>query len=230
MITMGPGHWKIGTGACDLLDEVKEARKVTDRVIEILRASGIATNHVEDNTSTNQQQNLTYLVNQHNATNRKLDVSIHFNSSARKVDGIGTEVLYYDAKELAANVSSAIATAGKLKDRGAKQRKELAFLNGTNKPAILIEVCFVSSEYDCKMYRQRFEDICQAIAKELAAYVGKKLKPSTNDKIGYNIAKDATAFRFQSGKFATKEDAVKAVEKAIKAGILSYATVIGTTK
>lgn len=178
MITISPGHWKIGTGARDLIDEVTEARKVVNRVIEILRASGIVTNHVEDNTSINQQQNLAYLVKQHNATNRKLDVSIHFNSSARKVDGIGTECLYYDQKELATKVSSAIATAGKLKDRGAKEHKELAFLNGTDKPAILIEVCFVSSEYDCKMYKQNFEVICQEIVKELASYVGKPLKSS----------------------------------------------------
>lgn len=185
MITISPGHWKTG-GAVDLMNEVVEARKVVNRVVGILQANGVKVNHLEDNTSVNQQQNLHYIVTQHNKTQRKLDVSVHFNSSVRKVTGVGTEVLYYDEKTLATKVSAAIAKTSKLKDRGAKERKELAFLRGTSKPAILIEVCFVSSEYDCKMYRQNFESICQAIAKELAAYVGYRSKSDIDPKHVYH--------------------------------------------
>lgn len=174
-LTISPGHWKVATGARDLLDEVLEARKVVNRVVEILRAGGVKVNHVEDNKSINKRQNLSYLVSEHNKTQRMLDVSIHFNASSRSKEGKGTEVCYYDEEKLASKISNAIAKSGKLRNRGAKQRKELAFLNGTNKPAVLIEVCFVSDEYDAKMYRQCFEDICQAIAKELAAYVGCEL-------------------------------------------------------
>jgi len=50
------------------------------------------------------------------------------------------------------------------------------------------------------------------------------------DKIGHNIADDASIFRIQSGKYESKEDAVQAAEKALQAGIISYATVTGTTK
>ena len=32
MITISPGHWTIGTGARDLIDEVTEARRVAKRV------------------------------------------------------------------------------------------------------------------------------------------------------------------------------------------------------
>lgn len=176
MITISPGHWLPGTGARDLIDEVTEARKVVNRVVEILRNSGITVNHVEDNTSKNQQQNLNYLVTQHNKTNRKLDVSVHFNSASRTDRGLGVEVLYYDQKELAAKVSKAISDVSGLINRGAKERKELAFLRNTNKPAILIEVCFVNSTVDVAIYRRDFEKICQAIAECLAEYVGKPLK------------------------------------------------------
>jgi len=180
MITISSGHWTIGTGARDLIDEVTEARRVVDRVIAILRSWKIPVHHVEDNTSKNQQQNLTYLVTQHNKTSRQLDVSVHFNaSSGRQLKGIGTEVLYYDAKELAAKVSKAISFASGLIDRGAKQRKELAFLANTNKPAILLEVCFVNSTVDTAIYNRDFEKICQAIAKELALAVGKSLSTSS---------------------------------------------------
>ena len=228
-ISISPGHWLTG-GAVDLLNEVTEARKITNRVVAILRGLGVTVNHIEDNTSKTQAQNLTYLLKQHNASKRELDISIHLNSSGRRKEGIGTEVLYYDAKALAAKMSAAIAEAGEFINRGAKQRQELAFLNGTHKPAILLEVLFVSSEQDAKLYRKNFEAICQAIAKVLAEHIGVKTKPTVNDKIGYNIAEDASVFRIQSGKLLTKEDAVQAAEKALQAGIISYATVLGTTK
>ena len=228
MITISPGHWTIGTGAKDLIDEVTEARKVSKRVTEILRKAGIQTNYIEDNVSKNQNQNLTYLVTQHNKTTRQLDVSVHFNaSSGRQSRGIGTEVLYYDAKDLAAKVSKAISNASGLIDRGAKQRRELSFLANTNKPALLLEICFVNSTVDTAIYNRDFEKICQAIAKELASAVGKSL--STNTTIGkYEVVEDkgAKVWRIQSGKFASKEDAIKAFEKSG----LSYATIKGTAK
>ena len=217
-ITISPGIGKLEQER-DLLDEVTEARKVVNRVIEILRASSITVNHVEDNTSTSQQQNLAYLVKQHNATNRKLDVSIHFNSATRSKEGKGTEVCYYDEGKLAAKLSSTIATAGKLRDRGAKQRKELAFLNGTDKPAILIEVCFVSSEYDAKMYKQNFEAICQAIAKELVCFVGKTLNRSVNINMENEkeITKVVTVTLLnETGRKEVRE----LLKKARKAGII----------
>ena len=229
MITISPGHWTIGTGARDLIDEVTEARKVAKRVTEILRKAGIQTNYVEDNVSKNQGQNLTYLVTQHNKTTRQLDVSVHFNaSSGRQIRGIGTEVLYYDAKELAAKVSKAISFASGLIDRGAKQRKELSFLAKTNNPAVLIEVCFVNSTVDTAIYNRDFDKICQAIAKELALAVGKTLSTSNNTSGKYDLLddKDSKVWRIQSGAFNSKEDAIKAFEKSG----LPYATIKGSTK
>ncbi|WP_346234482.1 N-acetylmuramoyl-L-alanine amidase [Lysinibacillus telephonicus] len=176
MITISPGHWLPGTGASDLIDEVTEARKVVNRVVEILRANKITTNLVVDNTSKNQSQNLKYLVNEHNSTSRELDVSIHFNSSSRTDRGVGVEVLYLTIKDIAAKITKTISDVSGLINRGAKLRKDLAFLNGTNKPAILIEVCFVSSAVDVAIYKRNFEKICYAIAKCLAEFVGKSLK------------------------------------------------------
>ena len=229
MITISPGHWTIGTGAKDLIDEVTEARKVSKRVTEILRKAGIQTNYVEDNVSKNQGQNLTYLVTQHNKTTRQLDVSVHFNaSSGRQIRGIGTEVLYYDAKDLAAKVSKAISFASGLIDRGAKQRRELSFLANTNKPAILLEICFVNSTVDTAIYNRDFEKICQAIAKELATAVGKTLSASNNTSGKYEVVEDENSkdWRIQSGAFKSKEDAIKAFEKSG----LAYATIRGSIK
>lgn len=228
MITISPGHWTVGTGARDIIDEVTEARKVAKRVTEILRKSGIQTNYIEDNVSKNQTQNLTYLVTQHNKTSRQLDVSVHFNaSSGRQTRGIGTEVLYYDAKDLATKVSKAISDASGLIDRGSKQRKELSFLAKTNKPAILLEICFVNSTVDTTIYNRDFEKICQAVAKELAAAVGKSLSSHVaSGKYEVVEDKEAKVWRIQSGKFASKEAAIEAFNKSG----LSYATIKGTSE
>lgn len=221
MITISPGHWLPGTGACDLIDEVTEARKVVNRVVEILRSNGITVNHVEDNTSKNQQQNLNYLVTQHNKTNRKLDVSVHFNSASRTDKGLGVEVLYYDQKELAAKVSKAISDVSGLINRGAKERKELAFLRNTNKPAILIEVCFVNSTVDVAIYRRDFEKICQVIAKCLAEYVGKPLKkPVTNLPNAHEQTKETDEIMLTE---TARNEARELIRKACKQGIFNAA-------
>lgn len=174
-IELHPGHWKnTGSGANGLINEVTEARKVTKRVHEILKTANVPTTYFEDNSSTNQRDNINYLVGQHNKDQDGLIVSIHFNASGGTSNkGIGTEVLYYSEKDLAVKVAKAISDVSGLKNRGAKQRTDLGVLAKTYEPAILIEVCFVNDSVDVALYRRDFERICQAIAKELAGYLGK---------------------------------------------------------
>jgi hypothetical protein len=77
---------------------------------------------------------------------------------------MGCEVLYLTQEDLAAEISKAIAKASGLPNRGAKKRSDLYFLNNTDEPAILIEVCFVDSSADANAYKTKFKAICQAIA------------------------------------------------------------------
>ncbi|MFJ7952107.1 N-acetylmuramoyl-L-alanine amidase [Lysinibacillus sp. NPDC096418] len=187
MITISPGHWRVGSGASDLLDEVVEARKVVNRVVEILEDHRILTTKIEDNVSKSPSSNLNYLVQQHNGSKRKVDVSVHFNASGNRVPyGIGTEVLYYDAVLLATTMSKAISDTSGLKNRGAKKRQELAFLHRTTMPAILIEVCFVNSIEDVKLYEMHFESICRVIAEVLATYVGQPLTTIPAEKVAFS--------------------------------------------
>lgn len=180
-IELHPGHWyNIGSGANGILNEVTEARKVTKRVCEILKAASVPCTYFEDNTSSNQSQNLGTLVKHHNADRDGLIVSIHFNASGDTQNkAIGTEVLYFDQRELAEKVAKAISdvTGGGLLNRGAKQNKGLAIMAQTYEPAVLIEVCFVNSTVDAAIYRRDFEKICQSIAKALAEYIGKPIEP-----------------------------------------------------
>ena len=165
-VNISSGHSINCQGAADIINEVTEARKVVDRVYEIVKASGKQCYKYHD-TSSSSTQNLVNIVNWHNGFNDGVDVSIHFNAYAHVDKPMGTEVCYYSNSSLASAISKEISTAGGFIDRGAKQRTGLYFLKHTNKPAILIEVCFVDSVADVNLYRANFERICQAIAKTL---------------------------------------------------------------
>ena len=144
------------------LDEVDQARRVVDRVAEML---GCPKFH--DNTSTSQSQNLNTITSWHNKQTRDLDVSVHFNAYDHSAHG--TEVLYVTQQTIAKEVCDAIVIAGDFTNRGAKYRSDLAFLNNTNKPAILIETCFCDHTGDSNAFVAHFEPICRAIAEEIGA-------------------------------------------------------------
>lgn len=166
MLTISAGHYGKGTGANGLIDEGEQVIYVVKELEKRFKASAIPTHIIIDNESTNQRQNLAYLVSEHNKTERNLDVSIHFNAvEGARNDGIGTEVLYMNPniRELAEKLSASIAQAAGFKNRGAKLRTNLAFINGTTKPALLIEICFVNSETDVRLYQMHQSKILDAI-------------------------------------------------------------------
>ncbi|MCH7321554.1 N-acetylmuramoyl-L-alanine amidase [Solibacillus sp. MA9] len=173
MLTISAGHFGRATGASDLIDEGSEVVEVVTALQMHFQASTITPQFIIDRYSKNQAQNLRYLIAAHNKTKRVLDVSIHFNAiSDIREAGIGTEVLYVNPKlkEFAANMSAVIAKAGEFKDRGAKYRTNLAWLNKTMKPAIIIEICFVNSKTDVHCYQKNKPQIIEAIFKLLESY------------------------------------------------------------
>lgn len=167
-MNISSGHWHVGTGAVGLIDEVTEARKVAKEVAQLLYNKGIQVRLIMDNTSTNQRENIEYLLKEHNRV-KGLNISIHFNAVKGLTEkGIGTEVLYKNEhmKQLASNIAESVYNVSGLNNRGAKQRTDLAILNGLL-DAIIIEVCFVNSVKDVALYHKHFHRICQAIASEL---------------------------------------------------------------
>jgi peptidoglycan hydrolase-like protein with peptidoglycan-binding domain len=172
-IAISSGHGLKIRGASDIIDEVDEARRVVNRVVECLNAAGIDVVVFHDDISTTQSENLDRIVDWHNSQTRDLDVSCHFNAYEHTSKPMGTEVLYMTQQELAAEVSAAICAAGGFINRGAKKRTDLAFLK-TDEPAILIETCFVDSSADVELYEDRFDAICNAIA---SAISGEAIEP-----------------------------------------------------
>ncbi|MCI7207290.1 MAG: N-acetylmuramoyl-L-alanine amidase [Clostridium sp.] len=169
-VNISSGHSINCQGASDIINEVTEAKKVVDRVYEIIKANGKECYKYHD-TANSSSQNLANIVNWHNRFKDGIDVSVHFNACYHTDSPMGVEVCYKTQSELASQVSKSISEAGELKNRGAKYRDGLYFLNRTNKPAILIEVCFVDSVKDVELYRSNFEIICRAIAKTLIGNV-----------------------------------------------------------
>ena len=166
-IVISSGHGKYVRGASGVIDEVDEARLVVEAVAERLRERGVTVLTFHDDTSHSQSENLNRIVDFHNAQDRELDVSVHFNAYVETDKPMGTEVLFITQSALAGEVSAALASAGHFIDRGAKKRTDLAFLNGTEMPSILIETCFVDSTSDAENYAGAFDAICEAVATTL---------------------------------------------------------------
>ena len=160
-IAISSGHGKYVRGASGMIDEVTEARRVVDALGVILGDQAVT---FHDDTSTNQSMNLETIVDWHNSQDRDLDVSVHFNAYVPTDDGRGTEVLYLTQYDLALEMADVISRASGLINRGAHKRSDLYFLNHTDCPAILIEVCFVDSATDVELYQDSFDRICAAIA------------------------------------------------------------------
>lgn len=170
-IVISSGHGKYIRGASGYpvppqLDEVDEARRVVERVAKFLRGADVWVDTFHDDTSTSQNENLNTIVNYHNSATRDLDVSVHFNAYDGSAQG--TEVLYVTQEGLSEEVCAAICGAGGFTNRGAKYRGDLFFLNSTEMPAILIEVCFCDNTGDSNKYNENFDSICEAIASALS--------------------------------------------------------------
>jgi len=174
-IVISAGHSAIVRGADGPdpwgLDEYDENVRVTRRVGELLNAAGVSCDIVIDSHSTNQDQNLNWLISEHNKRTRDRDVSIHFNHDGDTDGTRGVEVYYGSDRDLAADISAEIAIASGLTDRGAKDGTHLRWVRETEMPAQLIEVAFVNARGDVDRYQQHFEDIARAIAQTIGGVV-----------------------------------------------------------
>lgn len=217
-INISSGHSINCQGASDILNEVTEARRVVDRIYEMCKAMGIEVYKYHD-TSSSSSQNLANIANWHNKFKDGIDVSIHFNCYQHTSNSMGTEVCYYSQSELADKVSSAISKASGLKNRGGKERKGLYVLRHTNKPMILIEVCFLDSSYDVQKYQENFDNICSAIIEALTGKVYMSRPVSVPNQNTNNKSNNDKIYRVQVGAYKIKSNAEEMQQKLKKLGI-----------
>ena len=94
-----------------------------------------------------------------NSLNADLFVSVHINSAASE-QASGTETLCYNKNRLAEFIQKHLLSKLKLKDRGIKERKDLAVLNGTLMTAVLCELAFLSNKAEAEFIKtEKFIDL-----------------------------------------------------------------------
>jgi N-acetylmuramoyl-L-alanine amidase len=143
-------------------------RQVKDAVATKLRSLGHTVYDDTDEVGTTQSQNLNNIIR--NSNSHAVDLVISFHLNASDGNGQGVEVLYYDQKDLAAKISAQLAKDIGWRDRGAKQRTDLAVLNGTKAPAILIELGFIDNESD--MAKWNVDKIANSVVFALTGQTG----------------------------------------------------------
>lgn len=174
-INISAGHNpanRTACGAVGFLNESNQARKVTKKVIKLLKAKGHIVYDCTCNNGSSQSDVLQKIVSKCNAHTVDLNISIHFNAGRndKKGDGRtgGCEVLLTEKSGIKAKAAEAICkeiTKLGFSNRGVKITNSLYFLNHTKAPAILIEVCFVDDVDDYKLYKiGNYKAVVKAIA------------------------------------------------------------------
>ncbi|ACB54930.1 endolysin [Bacillus phage AP50] len=211
LYTFGAGHnFKVPGASGNGYKEEVETRRVVKRLLEICYQHGIKAVDTTDNDGRTQRENLNNIVRNCNSypKNGRLDVAIHFNQAESETGGV--EVWYYDQAGLAAKVSKDVAAALGLRDRGAKEGKGLAVLNGTNAPAILIELPFLSHVGNMQAYESNFEPMCRAIVQAV-----------TGQQVAVNGIRPVSKNVIQTGAFSPYEatDAMTALTSLKMTGV-----------
>lgn len=180
-VTVHGGHnpsGKIACGASDFLDESKEDRYMTKKVIKFLRKNGIRAVNCTVNNGKNQTDVLQKICAKCNAVaDVDMHISIHFNSGRADKAGDGkvggTEVLVTenisDKGDIAKRICNQMEKLG-FTNRGVKISKNLYFLNHTKAPAILIEACFVDDKDDYMLYTSDRDAAAKAIVRAIVSH------------------------------------------------------------
>lgn len=125
-------------------------------------------------------------------------ISLHRNSSPHPNQYHGVETLIYDKSgiklEMAENINAALEKAG-FRNLGVKERPGLVVLRRTKMPALLVEVGFINSDIDNRIFDENFQEIARAIA---GAILG---------TLAQEEAEEPVLYRVQVGLFRRKENA-----------------------
>lgn len=102
-----------------------------------------------------------------NATGAGYFVSLHRNSSPVPNTYQGVQTLVYQenqvVNDIASSINSQLENVG-FQNLGIEERPGLVVLRRTEMPAVLVEVGFINSDEDNRIFDQNFSEIAQAIA------------------------------------------------------------------
>lgn len=153
LLSAGHGGTDSGSIGSDNGKEKDRTINLANKVASYLRNAG-------HNVTVKQEKNSSGDFYMQNRSGYDFALSIHFNA----FDGTatGTECLYKGTKKKADVLSSAVANAIGVRNRGAKSRPNLYMLNiGFDN---LIEVCFHDNSSDLNKYNNNIDKVAKAIA------------------------------------------------------------------
>lgn len=197
--TSNAGHSAKSPGAgANGYEEHTQARLCNKEFIKVMKKYGHyvvdATSDAANKTAVLQEQ--VAKANRIGGGKKQLNLSYHLNAGG----GSGVEVLYYsdDTKKLAATISAAISKALGVKDRGAKQRKDLYFLKQTKAHSVLIEVCFIDNLIDMQRLLKKRSKAMEAVAEVLVGPLESSDDSSTENSTSSTVSTSQSAYKGSS--------------------------------
>ena len=178
VIGINCGHTKSGTmgsGAVGYINESNETRAIGYALIGMLKEYGHTVYDCTNDIASSVTSNLQNICTLANAQYLDLFVSIHLNAGGGK----GCECYTYGGKQHneAIRINQKLNQLG-FNNRGIKDGSQLYVIKNTKAKAILIEVCFVDTQSDTKLYQSLgAETIARAIAE---AITGKAVTKNEN--------------------------------------------------
>lgn len=132
-------------------------------------------------------------------------ISIHRNSSPTPGTYSGVQTLVYADAGIPAlfaqNINAALEKVG-FANLGTSVRPNLAVLRGTDMPAALLEVGFINTEQDNRLFDLKFPEIAQAIADGIVETIGGASVESS----------DVSCYSVETGVFRHHENARRLAE------------------
>ena len=164
-IMMDAGHGGRDPGAVyNGRQEKDDALRLTLAVGENLQNNGI---DVEYTRTTDVYETPYEKAMEANEAGVDLFISIHRNSFPSDNTAFGVESLVYDLSGLKLEIAEAVnqqLEAVGFRNLGVKARPNLVVLKRTKMPAVLIEVGFINSDVDNRLFDENFNDIALAIS------------------------------------------------------------------
>lgn len=140
-------------------------------------------------------------------------ISFHRNSSPQANQYKGVEVLVYDKSgikyEMAENIVGALGELG-FREIGVKERPGLVVLRRTKMPALLVEMGFINSDEDNRLYDEKQEEIAQAIAE---AILGTLTEETIEGPVYYRV---------QTGAFRNRANADRMLYQLLDKGYPAF--------
>lgn len=139
-----------------------------------------------------------------------LFVSFHRNSSPVPNTYNGVETLIYNdgdkKEEFANNINKELEKIG-FQNLGVDVRKNLAVLKKTTMPALLVDVGFINTDKDNKLFDEKFDDVTKAIVDGITETLKKE-----------DVSVPTLSYRIQVGLFKNKNNATDLQDKLLEEG------------